>query len=93
MISFVNPGTVPNMFAGLTNRQILKIVKITQTEYQQWQNEYLFDALKNQRYGQSFCNRFDITDNILFYERDANWADNYIKQNYLSNDSSSDTTC
>lgn len=52
-------------------------------DYTQWRQGYLFDALMSQRYGQSFCNKFNITDNILFYERDAEWADDYIRNYYL----------
>lgn len=58
-------------------------VKISMEQYQEWQQSYLFDAIRDLRYGQSFCNTFDITDNILFYERDAAWADEYIRLNYL----------
>jgi hypothetical protein len=57
--------------------------KITQPQYQEWKQGYLFDAMRRLRYGQSFCNAFDITDNILFYERDAAWADKYIRDNYV----------
>lgn len=58
---------------------------ISTEQYQEWKHSYLFDAIRHLRYGQSFCNTFDITDNILFYERDAAWADEYIQLNYLDN--------
>ena len=38
--------------------------------YLEWQRNYTFEALQDIRYGQSFCNHFDITDNRIFYERD-----------------------
>lgn len=66
---------------------------VPQSKYESWRYGFLFDALKNQRYGQSFCNAFDITDNVLFYERDIEWADRYIKTHYVNYDSSKNPTC
>jgi hypothetical protein len=57
---------------------------VSRADYEQWRQEFVFDALQGLRYGQSFCNRFDITDNILFYEQDPEWADTYIRNYYLS---------
>ncbi len=57
---------------------------VSRVDYEQWRLEFVFDALQGLRYGQSFCNRFDITDNVLFYERDLEWADTYIRAHYLS---------
>lgn len=65
---------------------------ITEAAYLTWQHSYVFDALQGLRYGQSFCNHFDITDNILFYERDRPWADNYIQTYYVKHDSGNYTT-
>ena len=56
---------------------------VARADYEQWRQEFVFDALQGLRYGQSFCNRFDITDNILFFERDPEWADLYIRNYYL----------
>jgi len=57
---------------------------VDSADYQQWRQEVVFDMLRGVRYGQSFCNRFDITDNILFYEQDHEWADVYIRKNYIA---------
>ena len=57
---------------------------VESADYQQWRQEAVFDMLRGVRYGQSFCNRFDITDNILFYEQDPEWADVYIRKNYIA---------
>jgi hypothetical protein len=57
---------------------------VRSADYQQWRQEVVFDMLRGLRYGQSFCNRFDITDNILFYEQDPEWADVYIRKNYIA---------
>ena len=57
---------------------------VESTDYQQWRQESVFDMLRGVRYGQSFCNRFDITDNILFFEQDHEWADVYIRKTYIA---------
>ena len=60
---------------------------INQDDYEQWCKDFIWEALHGQRYGQSFCNRFGITDNHLYYN-DYNhggieWADDYIRKTYL----------
>ena len=57
--------------------------KISKSQYNFWRSGYLFDALKNLRYGQSFCNKFGITDNILFFETRAENCHRYILENYI----------
>jgi hypothetical protein len=58
--------------------------KITAQQYLDWQRLYTLEALKGHlRYGQSFCNQFDITDNILFYMASAKKADCYIWEHYI----------
>ena len=56
---------------------------ITNSQYNIWRAGYLFEAIKGQRYGQSFCNYFDIADNILFYESQAENCHRYIKKHYI----------
>lgn len=57
---------------------------ITHDEYEQWKNQYTFAALKNSvRYGQDFCNYFDITDFVLYYTIPYDRADDYIKKHYV----------
>ena len=58
-------------------------LKISVEEYNQWCKHYSFDALKNIRYGQSFCNKFDITDYVLFYMVDYNRAHEHIQNFYI----------
>ena len=58
---------------------------ISLAEYQQWRESYTFLALQGQRYGQSFCNQFGITDNHLYYAAgDIAWCDKYIRKTYLA---------
>ena len=59
------------------------VFPISQIQYRQWAAGFIFDGLRNQRYGQSFCNRFQIHDNILFYSRTVAEADRYILENYV----------
>ena len=52
--------------------------------YEQWKREYTWDALINIRYGQSFCNHFNIQDNRLYYERDWVRCDTIIRGVWLA---------
>ena len=58
--------------------------KITQAEFDQWQTQVSFDLLRGLRYGQSFCNHFGVSDNILYYEFSWLNADEYIEQTYVN---------
>lgn len=57
--------------------------ELTEEAFQAWDRAFIFDAMRGQRYGQSFCNQFGITDNILFYERNRERAQQYIRKHYL----------
>ena len=86
MIGFTVGETVfSSMMQSISSQTEAANQKISQAEFQEWHNGYLFDALVGLRYGQSFCNQFDITDNILFYERDNDFAHRYITANYIFN--------
>ena len=56
---------------------------ILQAEYDAWRGEFVFDGIRGARYGQSFCNYFDITDHVLYYKVDWASADQYIRSMYL----------
>lgn len=58
--------------------------KISPVQYQAWKKTQVFDCLTGIRFGQSFCNRFDIEDALLYYSiTDQEKAENYIRKNYL----------
>ena len=57
---------------------------ILQAEYAAWRDEFVFDGIRGLRYGQSFCNHFDITDYVLFYMLDWDRADQHIRTVYLA---------
>jgi hypothetical protein len=58
--------------------------RISQEDFELWQKDVIWDALHGIRYGQSFCNRFGISNNLLYY---TNWPteqlDEYIKKHYV----------
>ena len=58
-------------------------VIVSQRQYDQWAAGFVFEAMRDQRYGQSFCNRFGIKDYVLYHARDLAWADAYIRKNYI----------
>ena len=57
---------------------------ILRRDYEQWKKQYTWDALLDQRYGQSFCNHFNIQDNRLYYERDWINCDSIIQREWLA---------
>ena len=58
---------------------------LTEEDYEQWRHDYIWEALHGMRYGQSFCNRFGVKDNNLYYSPgDIDWCDKYIRKNYLA---------
>jgi hypothetical protein len=56
---------------------------ITKAEYSEWKRAFTFEGIKGLKYGQSFCNHFDITDYVLFYKTDWISADQHIRSVYL----------
>ena len=63
----------------------IELKTITLVQYQKWKRtQAIFDALRGVRFGRSFCNRFGIVDNLLFYNAfDQVRADQYIRDTYL----------
>ena len=57
---------------------------ISQEDFELWQKDVVWDALHGIRYGQSFCNRFGISNNLLYY---TTWPceqiDAYIQKTYV----------
>lgn len=59
--------------------------QILRSEYQIFCKEYLFDNLKGKRFGQAFCERFNIVDYILIIEPSTEYSKNYIiKAGYVT---------
>ena len=61
-------------------------LSISQEDFDLWQKDVIWDALHGVRYGQSFCNRFNISDNLLYYNTwPPEQTDEYIKKHYVKN--------
>lgn len=67
----------------LLNDQPTGFTTVSPDQYQQWAAGFVFEALRDQRYGQSFCRKFGIQDNILYYSSTVADADRYIRENYV----------
>lgn len=58
--------------------------RIDRDAYEQWRRSVVFDNLKGLRFGQSFCNHFDIEDALLFYSAiPTDQQDQYIREKYI----------
>lgn len=73
---------VRDMLASQENGAELK--SVSEANYLKWQKHYTWQALVGQRYGQSFCNQFNITDNRLYWERDPARCDKIIRSEWLA---------
>ena len=70
--------------AALADQKTKVLEPISLEDFELWQKDVILDALHGILYGQSFCNRFGISDNLLFY---TTWPpeqqDEYIKRTYV----------
>jgi len=57
--------------------------RVSRGDYEQWARGFVFESLRDQRYGQSFCTHFGISDNILYYSSTVDEADRYIQKYYV----------
>lgn len=60
--------------------------RISNRDYESWQQEEIWHRIKGLRYGQSFCATFDIADNLLYRIRDRKLADDRIRALYVKPD-------
>ena len=59
---------------------------ISLEDFELWRKDFTWDALHGIRYGQSFCNRFNISDNLLYYTAwPPEQLEEYIKKHYIEN--------
>jgi hypothetical protein len=72
-----------SMIRSLVSRGNPEAKTIKLAEYESWQKLYTFDALQDVRYGQSFCNHFDIQDHRIYYERDWVRCDTLIRREWI----------
>jgi hypothetical protein len=86
MINFITPNTtIEHMMSSLLQAKPFKAGRqIALEQFTEWKDHYSFDGLRGMRYGQSFCNHFDISDNILYYTIfDVGQCDDYIMKRYI----------
>jgi hypothetical protein len=74
----------PWQFDGTSFTKLEQYKSVTAQQYEDWKKQFTADALRGQRYGQSFCNCFGITDNLLYVTREIDWCERYIKDKYLA---------
>jgi len=67
----------------MLNKKRTTHFSLTSTQYAQWKKLYTFEGLQGITYGQSFCQQFDIVDNILQYCLPPLAADSYIQEHYI----------
>ena len=59
------------------------MVIITVQRFNDFMVSFYKERIKGYRLGQAFCNTFDITDSVLFYEEDDEVAIEYIYQHHV----------
>jgi len=69
--------------AALGNEGLKNNTTVTLNEFEKFDKEYIFDAVKGQRYGQAFCNKFNITDYILVTTVNIDACKKYIHKIYI----------
>ena len=76
--------TAVEQFVAFADKNGTPREPISQEDFELWQKDVIWDALYGLRYGQSFCNRFNISDNLLYYNTwPPEQMDDYIKKNYI----------
>lgn len=59
-------------------------ILISKQDYEVFCKEYIFDQLKGKRFGQAFCERFDILNDIVVDRLiDEDIARDIIEENYI----------
>jgi hypothetical protein len=72
-----------SMIRSLMSQGTNASAPIKLADYESWQKLYTFDALQDLRYGQSFCNHFNITDHRIYYNRDWVRCDTLIRSEWI----------
>ena len=73
------------MVTATTTTRVAFRNHVSQEDYELWQKDVIWDCLHGLRYGQSFCNRFGISDNLLYYTTwPADQIDAYIQREYVA---------
>lgn len=76
----------PNPFASMVNtlQDSAHKVIVNLEQYQEFQKCWIFTALEGKRFGQAFCEHFNIPMGTpLYFFKDNNISERWIKDNYL----------
>lgn len=58
--------------------------KVKKSQFDEWQRQWVFDAVAGMRYGQSFCKYFNIaTASPLYFFKDNKVSERWIRDNYI----------
>lgn len=57
--------------------------EISKQEYEIFRKEYIFEQIKGKRYGQAFCERFNVNDMVVNCLVDEDIAREMIEENYI----------
>lgn len=61
--------------------------KITKEQYDEWKKQYVFDALRDCRLGQSFCEYFGISNaSPLYHFKSNSFCEQWISDNYIEHE-------
>ena len=76
------------MVDQLSARFNARDLKISQSDFERWQKLYTWDALKGIKYGESFCQHFEIYDAVLqLFIRHTDDIEQYIRECYVDRSS------
>ena len=72
------------MVDQLSARFDARDLKISEADFEHWQKLYTWDALKGIKYGESFCQHFEIYDAVLqLFVRHTDDIEQYIREFYV----------
>jgi hypothetical protein len=73
-----------NMVDQLSARFDARDLEISESAFEHWQRLYTWDALKGIKYGESFCQYFEIYDAVLqLFDSHTDDKEKYIRQSYV----------
>jgi len=81
-------NNIPNTWLNIMQNTSTICKNVTKKQYQQWRKAVVFDCCRGLTQGQSFCEYFDIRDNLLLYNVISDLSvDPYIRDTYLERNS------
>jgi len=84
LISFDTNTGFASLVQQFTNCAPTRQSRVSLVEYTEWKQSYIFDRLRGLRFGQSFCNHFNITDNRIYYDSNAVRCEQLIVKDWVN---------